>query len=204
MSTKEHWENIYSTKELNEVSWYQPKPETSIHLIESAAQDKSSRIIDVGGGDSFLMDNLIENGFNDLSVLDISVKALERLKIRLGEQSKEIIYHVSDVTKFVPQMQYDIWHDRAVFHFLTEQDQIKKYVDLVSKAIAPNGSLIIGTFSENGPDRCSGIDIQKYGSDDLIGVFEENFTLKKAFDTQHDTPFNTTQEFTFVHLTKKA
>jgi len=204
MNKKEHWDNIYSTKKINEVSWSQPIPETSLRLIKNTNSPFNSKIIDIGGGDSFLADCLLDEGYNDLSVLDISANAIERTKKRLHEKASVVDFIVADITEFETNIQFDIWHDRAVFHFLTERNQIEKYIALVGKAIKPGGELIIGTFSENGPEKCSGIPISKYSIIELSELFSSDFNLEKAFNESHPTPFNTEQEFTFVHLKRKS
>ena len=200
MNKKEHWDSIYSTKKINEVSWYQKVPETSLQLIRNASISKKSKIIDIGGGDSLLVDNLIEEGYSDLSVLDISSKAIEKTQNRLGDKASDINFIASDITKFDSNTEFDIWHDRAVFHFLTEKTQIDKYKSLVRNVITPGGHLIIGTFSENGPNKCSGIAITKYSIQELSDLFSDSFTVENSFQESHSTPFNTKQEFSFVHL----
>ena len=200
MNKKEHWDSIYSTKKINEVSWYQKVPETSLRLIGNASVSKKSKIIDIGGGDSLLVDSLIEEGYRDLSVLDISSKAIEKVQNRLGGKASSINFIISDITEFKTYAKFEIWHDRAVFHFLTEEDQIEKYKILVKNCIKPGGHLIIGTFSENGPDKCSGIAISKYSTKELVELFSDDFTLENSFQESHSTPFVTEQEFTFVHL----
>ncbi len=155
-----HWEHIYQTKALNEVSWYQPKPETSLSFFTELQVSPEAKILDVGGGDSFLVDYLLDLGYLDLTVLDISATAIERAKSRLGERAKQVKWIVSDILDFVPQVRYDVWHDRAAFHFLTEEKEVERYVETAAQGIADNGVLILGTFSENGPKKCSGILIQ--------------------------------------------
>jgi 2-polyprenyl-3-methyl-5-hydroxy-6-metoxy-1,4-benzoquinol methylase len=203
MSTKDHWENIYATKELPKVSWYQPTPATSLRLVKSAVSKKDAEIIDIGGGDSFLIDKLLAEGYSNLTVLDISKNAIDRAKQRLGADSEKVNYVVSDIIDFNPENQFDIWHDRAAFHFLTDDEEIKRYIDIAKRAIKHGGNLIVGTFAEDGPDRCSGIRIKKYSSTDLIQLFSDEFDLVKGFNEKHNTPFNTTQNFTFIHLKKK-
>ena len=199
---KNHWENIYQNKNEDEVSWFQKTPDTSIEIINSIKIKKQSKIIDVGSGRSRLFKNLIELGYNNLTYLDISESAAKKSKIFLGEQSKNIEWIVEDVLNFEPKQNFDVWHDRAVFHFLTDQNQIKKYVDLVSRNISNNGYLIIGTFSEQGPLKCSGLDVSRYSESLIKTTFSESFTLLNSFKIDHSTPFNTTQNFLFSVLKK--
>ena len=198
---KNHWENVYETKNQDEVSWTQKIPQTSLDLIEEASKDKSSKIIDIGGGDSNLTDFLLEKGFENLSVLDISAKTLEKAKERLGSQAENIDWIATNITEFEPQTMYDIWHDRAAFHFLTTQEEIKKYVEIVKNAVSD--TLIIGTFSVNGPQKCSGLPIVQYNEDDLKTIFSESFELMKSFTEDHITPFSTVQHFIFCQFKKK-
>ena len=199
---KNHWENIYQNKNEDEVSWFQKTPDTSIEIINSIKIKKQSKIIDVGSGRSRLFKNLIELGYNNLTYLDISESAAKKSKIFLGEQSKNIKWIVEDVLNFEPKQNFDVWHDRAVFHFLTDQNQIKKYVDLVSRNISNNGYLIIGTFSEQGPLKCSGLEVSRYSESLIKTTFIESFTLLNSFKIDHSTPFNTTQNFLFSVLKK--
>lgn len=199
---KNHWENIYQNKNEDEVSWFQKNPDTSIEIINSIKIKKQSKIIDVGSGRSRLFKNLIEQGYNNLTYLDISESAAKKSKIFLGQESKNIEWIVEDVLNFEPKQNFDVWHDRAVFHFLTEQNQIKKYVDLVSRNISNNGYLIIGTFSEQGPLKCSGLKVSRYSESLIKTTFIESFTLLNSFKIDHSTPFNTTQNFLFSVLKK--
>lgn len=198
---KNHWENVYETKNPDEVSWTQKIPQTSLDLIEEASKDKSSKIIDIGGGDSNLTDFLLEKGFANISVLDISAKALEKAKERLGAQAENIDWITTNITEFEPPTTYDIWHDRAAFHFLTTEEEIKKYAEIVKNAVSD--TLIIGTFSVNGPQKCSGLSIVQYDEDRLKAIFSENFELVKSFTEDHITPFNTVQNFIFCQFKKK-
>ncbi|NNC85949.1 MAG: class I SAM-dependent methyltransferase, partial [Bacteroidia bacterium] len=159
---KTHWENIYSTKELNEVSWYQPNPHTSLHFFEDNNVPFSANVIDIGGGDSFLTDKLIDIGYENVHLLDISEKAIERSKKRLGANADKVNYIQSDIVDFETDEQFDVWHDRAAFHFLTNEKEIQAYLDKVNRFIKPNGLMVIGTFSEEGPTKCSGIEISQY------------------------------------------
>lgn len=198
---KNHWENVYETKNPDEVSWTQKIPQTSLDLIEEASKDKSSKIIDIGGGDSNLVDFLLEKGFENISVLDISAKALEKAKTRLGTQAEKVNWIATNITEFKPNTTYDIWHDRAAFHFLTKEEEIKKYAEIVKNAVSD--TLIIGTFSVKGPQKCSGLPIVQYNEDRMKAIFSESFELVKSFTKGHITPFNTIQNFIFCQFKKK-
>lgn len=197
MSTekKKHWETVYETKTPDEVSWTQEIPKTSLDFIALSGLDKSAKIIDIGGGDSKLADFLLELGYENITILDISENALNRAKKRLGIKAEKINWIVSDITDFEPEVTYDIWHDRATFHFLTEESQIEKYSNCVQKAVT--GHLIIGTFSKNGPLKCSNLNIQQYNEDTLTTTFGNNFEKIKCITEDHQTPFNTSQNFIF-------
>ena len=201
---KAHWEKIYTTKELNEVSWYQPKPLTSLNYIESLNLKKDANIIDVGGGDSFLVDELLNLGYNNLTVLDISSAAIERAKKRVGENSNQVKWIVADVSNFNATEKYDCWHDRAAFHFLTSTPDINNYINTVSSAIKANGYLVVGTFSEEGPTKCSGIEIKQYSSENLTKTFSKSFKKISCESVNHNTPFNTVQSFCFCKFQKKS
>ena len=202
-SKKEHWENVFATKQENEVSWFQKLPQTSLDFISKLNISKQSKIIDIGGGDSYLIDALLEQGFENVTLLDISSKAIERIKTRLGTKADKVTFIVADILDFMPTESYDFWHDRASFHFLTEQNQIEKYASLVSKAIAKNGKMVIGTFSENGPKKCSGLDITQYSESKIKAVFESEFQLIECITEDHQTPFDTFQNFIFCSFKKK-
>lgn len=195
---QKHWEHIYETKEQEEVSWYQPQPETSLQFIQSFNLPKDAPIIDVGGGDSFLVDSLLELGYTDLTVLDISSKALKRAQQRLGTQASKVEWIVSDVTQLQAEKEYFLWHDRAVFHFLTTPEDQQRYVSNAASSMAAEGSLLIGTFSDQGPTRCSGIDIQQYSEKSLAACFSQAFQMTFSERLLHQTPFDTTQEFLFA------
>lgn len=200
---KAHWENLYATKQLEEVSWYQPVPETSLQFVAAAGLSKDARIIDVGGGDSLFADHLLEAGYTDITVVDISANALERAKNRLGEKAERIKWIVADVTELALEEQYDFWHDRAVFHFLTHVRDIANYSRVIRDSIRKNGQLVIGTFSENGPLKCSGIDIKQYSESSMTEHFRADFEKMQCVETLHHTPFNTTQHFVFCSFQKR-
>lgn len=199
---KNHWETVYRTKNPSQVSWTQKIPQTSLSFIKSLNLSKNAPIIDIGGGDSKLVDFLLDEGFTDISVLDISGKALKRAKQRLGKKSENITWIESDITEFKPERSYDLWHDRAAFHFLTDRKKIDKYLETVRKAV--DGYLIIGAFSENGPKKCSGLDIVQYSEETLPQLLKNGFKKLKCITVDHTTPFDTTQNFVFCSFKKKA
>ena len=202
-NAKKHWDDIFKTKEYNEFSWYQSNPKTSIDLILSTRPDENAGIIDIGGGDSNLVDKLLELGFKNISVLDISSNALERAKVRLGNRAKEIKWIVSDMREFKTIDKYDIWHDRAALHFLTSDEDINKYVKAVKKYLKPDGYLIVSTFSINGPKKCSGLDVKQYSADSMKQLFSD-FELIKSFEEEHLTPWNSSQVFIYGVFRKKG
>jgi ubiquinone/menaquinone biosynthesis C-methylase UbiE len=194
---KEHWEKIYSTKQPDELSWTQENPETSLNFIHSFHLGRHASIIDVGGGESKLVDKLLEDGFDDITVLDISETALEKTRQRLGDKASKVTWVVSDVTEFQSSKTFDVWHDRATFHFLTTTHQVKKYLATARKNIKDKGFLTIGTFSENGPGKCSGLEIKQYSESTLQQQLQSGFQKIKCITEDHLTPFHTTQNFLF-------
>jgi 2-polyprenyl-3-methyl-5-hydroxy-6-metoxy-1,4-benzoquinol methylase len=199
---KLHWEKIYDEKNEDEVSWFQKETNESIKMIQSAGIE-NPKIIDVGSGRSKLLKNLIEIGYNHLTYLDISESALEKSKEFLGEQSNKVRWISKDILSFMTDEKFDIWHDRAVFHFLNEENLIRKYIEIVEKNISESGHLIIGTFSENGPLKCSGLEVRRYSEKVIEKLFNRSFKLIDSFYYDHVTPFNTTQNFLFSHFIKK-
>jgi len=197
LERKNHWEKIYETKELNDVSWFQPTPKTSLDFIKEFNVPLEAKIIDVGGGDSYLVDNLLELGFTDITILDISEKALQKAKIRLGSKANKVKWIVADAADFVPPEKYDFWHDRAAFHFLVNQNEIDKYIYTVKTNLNENGVFVVGTFSENGPTKCSGIEIKQYSESKLSQLLSKFFKKVKCIVVDHTTPFNTIQNFVF-------
>lgn len=199
---KKHWEDIYQTKALTEVSWYQPTPETSLDLINDFGLPKDAAIIDVGGGDSLLAEHLVLQGYTNITVLDISASALERAKKRMGKDAEKIKWIVTDITEFQPTEKYDLWHDRATFHFLTSENDVQTYLQKVNQSVNENGKIIIGTFSEDGPLKCSGIEIQQYNDVKLSDRFANIFKRLKCFTIDHLTPSNKIQNFIFCTFSK--
>lgn len=203
MERKEHWENVFSTKTEKEVSWYQQYPEVSVDFIQQFQLPLDAKIIDIGGGDSYLIDALLSLGYTNLTLLDISSKAIERIKSRLGATASKVTFIVSDILDFNPTVTFDLWHDRASFHFLTAENQIAKYAELVGSAIANDGNLVLGTFSKNGPKKCSGLDITQYSEASLIDVFKDHFEFIESKEVTHQTPFDTIQHFIFCTFKRK-
>lgn len=199
-NNKAHWDTVYATKQPHEVSWTQDMPQTSLDFIHSFEIPRTAHIIDIGGGDSHLVDYLLAEGYENITVLDISENALNRAKQRLGEKAEKVHWIVSDITKFKPKTQYDVWHDRATFHFLTDKKQVKYYKNLTAKAV--KGYITIGTFSENGPLKCSGLAIKQYDSEALTTELSEHFDKIKCITEDHTTPFGTKQNFTFCSFRK--
>lgn len=194
---KEHWENVWTTKKSNEVSWYQEYPKTSINLILPTNPSKDAKIIDVGGGDSNLAETLLDLGFKNITVLDISANALERVKKRLGNKSGMITWIESDILEFENDNRYDIWHDRALLHFLTSEENLKNYVKLVKQHVMQGGYLIISTFSTKGPIKCSGLDTRQYSEESIKELFSNEFEHIKSFEEEHVTPRGMGQIFTW-------
>lgn len=203
MNNQSHWETIYTEKQPNEVSWTQEIPTLSLQLIQNTNKSKSAKLIDVGGGESNLVDHLLKNGFENISVLDISQNALNRCKQRLGEIASKIKWIVTDITKFHSDTKYDIWHDRAVFHFLTDEDSISAYKRNLLNALNQEGELIIGTFSNDGPKKCSGLEIKQYTENTLTETFSPEFLPIEFQREDHNTPFGTVQNFVFGRFKKK-
>ncbi len=200
---KKHWKTIYQTKELKEVSWYQPIPETSLYFFRELQLPTTAKVIDVGGGDSFLVDHLLDLGYSDITVLDISALAIERAKQRLGERAKNVTWIVADAAAFTPSEKYDIWHDRAAFHFLTEEADISNYLQTARQYIRAQGVLVIGTFSEQGPKKCSGIAIRQYSETSLPERLKGDFEKIECKTVDHNTPFGTVQNFLFCSFRKR-
>jgi len=199
---KKHWETIYQTKELKDVSWFQPTPETSLSFLKQFNIPTTAKIIDIGGGDSFLVDNLLDLGYQDITVLDISAAALDKAKQRLGDRADKIKWIVADAATFRPTEKYDFWHDRAAFHFLTQEQEIENYLDTVQKSIQQTGVLVIGTFSEQGPKKCSGIEIKQYSETTMTDRLTRFFEKIKCITVDHKTPLDTIQNFIFCSFRK--
>ena len=200
MENKKHWENIYQTKKIDGVSWYQETPSESIELIKKFSTSNSDTIIDIGCGKGFLADNLLKLNYENITLVDISLNALEEVKERLNNESLNFIE--TDVLNLKLEQTFDIWHDRAVFHFISEKEGVEKYISLCNEYIGEGGKLIIGTFSEDGPLKCSGLEIKRYSIESLKQLFKENFEFVEGFKKLHTTPFDTQQSFTFCVFRK--
>jgi 2-polyprenyl-3-methyl-5-hydroxy-6-metoxy-1,4-benzoquinol methylase len=200
MGAQAHWEKIYGTKAPDQVSWFRPHLDTSLALIERAAADRGAAIIDVGGGESTLVDDLIANGYRNITVLDISRTAIDATRNRLGESADLVTWMAADITQTIlPPRSYDVWHDRAVFHFLTTPEQRVAYVQRVASAVKLGGHVIVGTFGPEGPTRCSGLDVVRYDAESLHSQFGRRFRLMESSKELHHTPWGTTQEFLYCY-----
>ena len=200
MDAQNHWEKIYTEKAPTAVSWYRPHLETSLKLIGRVAADPSSSIIDVGGGESTLVDDLLARGYEDITVLDISHTAIDANKKRLGDASDRVHWLVADIIKGdLPPSRYDVWHDRAVFHFLTAPDDRVAYVRQVARAVKNGGHVIVSTFGPEGPTKCSGLEVVRYDAESLRREFGVHFRLLGSSKELHQTPFGTTQQFLYCY-----
>ena len=203
MSKKQHWENVYQTKSSTDVSWYTPHLERSLELIGRAAHGPDTRIIDIGGGASTLVDDLLERGYRALTILDLSEQALMLASARLGSRASGVTWLVADVTSAeLPEAHFDVWHDRAVFHFLTDGDARRRYVDNVKRAVEPGGHVIVATFGPKGPERCSGLDVVRYEPDALHSEFGAAFRKVDSMHEVHTTPWGAEQEFVYCFCLK--
>jgi 2-polyprenyl-3-methyl-5-hydroxy-6-metoxy-1,4-benzoquinol methylase len=200
MDAKTHWEKVYTTKEPEAVSWYRAHLETSLALIERAAHSRSASIIDIGAGESTLVDDLLARGYENITILDVSQTALNVTKKRLGLLAEQVKWIVADITQAqLESFAYDVWHDRAVFHFLTSIEQRAAYVRNVAKAVKPGGHVIVSTFGPEGPTKCSGLEVMRYSAESLHGEFGPRFRLVESSKELHHTPFGKTQQFLYCY-----
>ena len=197
MNRKDYWEQIYQNKNFTEVSWYQAVPKTSIDFLKTSKIPKTAKIIDIGGGESQFVNYLLAKGYKNITVLDISANAIEKKKAELGKKANKINWIVCDIVDFQPTEKYDFWHDRATFHFLTQENEIEKYLQTIKNNVNTNGILVVGTFSENGPTKCSGLEIKQYSEVALSEKISTFFNKIKCITTEHLTPFSTIQNFIF-------
>lgn len=197
-NAKIHWDTVYRTRAPDAVSWYRAHLETSIALIQRVAPDSSASIIDIGGGESTLVDDLLAKGYRNITVLDISPTAIEFARKHVGEPARQVTWLTADVTQAaLPPRHYDVWHDRAVFHFLTAAEQRAAYVRQVAESMKPGGHVIVATFGPEGPEKCSGLNVVRYDADSLHDEFGAHFRLMESATELHQTPFGTTQQFLY-------
>lgn len=199
---QQHWNEVYTRKSEDEVSWFQPEAAVSLELIARCAPPLGPKLIDVGGGASRLVDGLLERGFADVTILDLSSAALDKTRARLGERGAGVKWIVVDVTSFEPTERYTLWHDRAVFHFLTAPSDRRAYVQVLERALAPGGHVVIGTFALDGPERCSGLEVARYDGAALAAAIGPSFELVETLRHEHLTPTGKVQAFTFVRLVR--
>lgn len=193
-----HWDTVYQTKAPDAVSWYRPHLETSFELIRKVAPDHAASIIDIGGGEATLVDDLLADGYRHLSVLDISPTAIEVARQRVGELARHVTWIAADITHAdLPEHAYDVWHDRAVFHFLTRAEDRRAYVARVAQSMKPGGHVIVATFGPEGPLKCSGLDVVRYDAASLHAEFGRQFRYLDSTTELHETPFGTTQQFLY-------
>ncbi|MGY3032773.1 2-polyprenyl-3-methyl-5-hydroxy-6-metoxy-1,4-benzoquinol methylase [Bradyrhizobium sp. USDA 4354] len=199
-----HWDHVYATKGEAEVSWYQDSPAISLEMIRAANSDHDAAIIDIGGGASRLVDALLQDGYRRVAVLDLSANALEVAKKRIGQAASMVDWIVADATTWRPTKTYDVWHDRAAFHFLTDPDDRAAYVERLRSAVSPGGHVIIATFAPDGPEKCSGLPVQRHDSASLAAELGPEFELVETRSETHHTPWQSTQAFQFSRFRRRG
>ncbi len=203
MNAKSHWESIHQTKTSNQVSWYQEHSLLSLQYIANTGIHKTDQVIDIGGGISTLVDDLLANHYENIHVLDISESALQTAQKRLGSLAQKVNWIVADITQAqLPNQFYDVWHDRAVFHFLTNPQDRQSYIQAVKNAVKPGGHVIVATFANDGPEKCSGLEVVRYEPQSLYGEFGTDFELLDSTHEEHHTPFGTDQKFIYCYCRK--
>jgi ubiquinone/menaquinone biosynthesis C-methylase UbiE len=203
MNKKSHWEHIYETKAPTQVSWYQEHSQYSLRFIQNTGIPKAGHILDVGGGASSLVDDLLAAGFQQISVLDVSAAALQLARQRLGVRAANVNWIEADITRVdLPDQTYDVWHDRAVFHFLTQAADRQRYIETVQRSVRKGGHVIVATFAPDGPERCSGLEVMRYSPESLHGEFGNGFELVDSTYETHHTPFGTEQKFIYCYCRK--
>lgn len=203
MDRKAHWDNVYATKVAHEVGWFQPRPETSLQLIARSGIGREEPLIDVGGGASLLVDRLLDEGWTDVSVLDISPSALSATGQRLGERAGRVHWLQEDAARFAPPRRYAVWHDRAAFHFLTDPAEQAAYVKAATDGVRPGGCLVVATFGPDGPEKCSGLPVVRYAPADLAQVFGGGFDLAETLEELHTTPWGALQQFVYCRFVRR-
>ncbi|MBX9767614.1 MAG: class I SAM-dependent methyltransferase [Bdellovibrionales bacterium] len=197
-----YWSEIYGKKTETQLSWFQTVPQISLDLIQEMGISVDSEVIDIGGGDSRFVDHLLKLGFKNISVLDVAEESLVKAQARLGKAGEHVQWVVSDVTKFNPAIKYDLWHDRATFHFLTDDKSVENYLEVAYRALKEGGSLIVSTFSQTGPKECSGLPTQNYSQQELKATFHNYFSNFKCLESSHQTPWGTSQDFVYCGFKK--
>jgi 2-polyprenyl-3-methyl-5-hydroxy-6-metoxy-1,4-benzoquinol methylase len=200
----DHWDRIYQTRSLDDVSWYQPDTSVSVRLIEMGASGRDCPVVDIGSGGSVLVDQLLAQGFADITLVDVSELALEKVRTRLGDRAQHVRFISHDLLTWAPERRFDVWHDRAVFHFLTKRSDRDRYIELATNAIDHGGALVLGTFAEDGPTQCSGLAVCRYSAQVLGELFSESFALVAHEREEHVTPAAAVQPFTWVLLRRSS
>jgi len=204
MADREHWDKVYGGKDAEDVSWYRPHLDQSLDLIKLTGVGPEAAIIDVGGGASTLVDDLLARGYHNITVADISDEALAVARRRLGPRARNVTWRVGDITRSkLPRNEYDVWHDRAVFHFLTREEDRRAYIELVCRSVRTGGFVIVATFGPEGPEKCSGLPVARYSAEELRGAFGDAFQLVEKRDEFHRTPSGSEQEFVYCLCAKK-
>lgn len=198
-----HWENVYQTKDTTRVGWFQQKPIISLNFIDFLEIPKTAKILDAGGGDSLLIDYLLESGYRNITILDISAAAIQNAQIRLGSLSEKVHWIVEDLSSCQLEEKYDLWHDRAAFHFLNKKEELDHYLNLVQKSVRHGGYLVMGTFSEDGPTTCSGLPVTQYSVESLSEFFSDFFVPIKCLNSDHVTPGGVEQNYSFCAFQRK-
>ncbi|MBS1526241.1 MAG: class I SAM-dependent methyltransferase [Bacteroidetes bacterium] len=201
---KTHWENVYNKHPLTDVSWYEPVPETSLSIIKRFKLPKDAAIIDIGAGDSLLVDHLLLSGYSNITVLDISENAIERAKARLGDNAKMVNWVVSDVLDYHPSEKYDLWHDRATFHFFTDPVEKQRYLDSAHQNLNDDGYLVLSTFSITGPEKCSGLSVEQYSEKKMSDLLSRYFDKIRCITKAHMTPWDAIQNFVYCSFRNRA
>ena len=196
----EHWDEVYATRGVDQVSWFEPDPATSLRLVEAAAPERSAAIVDVGAGASSLVDRLLDAGYVDVTLLDVSSRALETVRTRLGDRATGVTFVADDVLDWVPERVFDVWHDRVAFHFLIDEVDRARYVERAAATVRPGGTLIVATFAADGPTNCSGLPVHRHEAADLARTFSPAFVLEAAEREEHVTPADLVQPFTWAVL----
>lgn len=201
---KKHWEAVYTTKASEDVSWFQEVPALSLRMLRAIQPPKDARILDVGGGDSRFVDHLLAEGYQDITVLDLSEAAIQKAKERLKDRASQVQWVAADILDFEPIESFDIWHDRAAFHFLVTPEAIEHYLSIADQALSPQGRMILATFAADGPDRCSGLPVHRYSEEQLASALQTRFRKEECVEEIHQTPSKKAQNFLCCRFQKPA